>query len=540
MQIDDVPLSDAAAGTWQAIEVERALGRDAARPEAMAMQHRLGKLSARERIARLTDPGSFHEVGALVRSPAFGEAAQPEVPGDGVVSGTGRIAGRPVVVSANDFTVMGGSSGKGGGLKTAALVQRALDHGLPYIVLLDGGGHRIQEGLDSRHFAAVSSTFQPLVDLSGWVPMVAAMMGSGFASPSNMAGLSDFGVMVRKTLTMDIAGPALVKAATGEDFDKEALGGAAVQADRNGIADLAVDSDDEALAAIQRYLSHFPSNAGEPLPIQSCSYPADRRDEALLTVVPPNSRRAYDVHKVITGEIDRDSGFELKPSYARNVVTMLARLGGRPVGMIANQPMQMAGTLDSPACEKVAHFISVCGAFGLPLVFLVDIPGFLVGGAAERSGLARRSARIIYELGRATVPRLSVVLRKGYGLGFIAMNGVLCRPVRNLAHGRDLRHVHRRRRRRGLPPGDGTGRRPCRQACRAGGGFPRPGQPAGGGTGLRRRRPDRPTRHPPAADRDAGSAGAAPTHQRPAAQVPRHLAHLKASPHHHERDNHAR
>ena len=198
MQIDDVPLSDAAAGTWQAIEVERALGRDAARPEAMAMQHRLGKLSARERIARLTDPGSFHEVGALVRSPAFGEAAQPEVPGDGVVSGTGRIAGRPVVVSANDFTVMGGSSGKGGGLKTAALVQRALDHGLPYIVLLDGGGHRIQEGLDSRHFAAVSSTFQPLVDLSGWVPMVAAMMGSGFASPSNMAGLSDFGVMVRK------------------------------------------------------------------------------------------------------------------------------------------------------------------------------------------------------------------------------------------------------------------------------------------------------------------------------------------------------
>ena len=236
MQIDDVPLSDAAAGTWQAIEVERALGRDAARPEAMAMQHRLGKLSARERIARLTDPGSFHEVGALVRSPAFGEAAQPEVPGDGVVSGTGRIAGRPVVVSANDFTVMGGSSGKGGGLKTAALVQRALDHGLPYIVLLDGGGHRIQEGLDRRHFAAVSSTFQPLVDLSGWVPMVAAMMGSGFASPSNMAGLSDFGVMVRKTLTMDIAGPALVKAATGEDFDKEALGGAAVQADRNGIA----------------------------------------------------------------------------------------------------------------------------------------------------------------------------------------------------------------------------------------------------------------------------------------------------------------
>jgi len=423
MQMKDAPLPDTAADSRALIAAERARGQDASRPEAAARQHGLGKLTARERIARLCDPGSFHEVGALVRSPAHGDDAQPEVPGDVVVSGTARIAGRPVVVSANDFTVMGGSSGKGGGLKTAALTQRALDHGLPYIVLLDGGGHRIQEGLDSRHFAAVSTTFQPLVDLSGWVPLVAAMMGSGFAGPSNIAGLSDFVVMVRKTATMGIAGPALVKAATGESFDKESLGGASVQADRHGIADLAVDSDEEALEAIRRYLSYFPSNAGEPLPIQPCDDPADRRDEALLTLVPANSRRAYDVHKVIAAVVDRGSSFELKPSYARNVVTTLARLGGRPVGVIANQPMQMAGTLDSPACEKLAHFISVCDAFGLPLVFLVDIPGFLVGGAAERSGLARRSARIIYELGRATVPRLSVVLRKGYGLGFIAMNG---------------------------------------------------------------------------------------------------------------------
>jgi len=196
-----------------------------------------------------------------------------------------------------------------------------------------------------------------------------------------------------------------------------------MQVDRYGIADLAVDSDVEALAAIRRYFSYFPSNARAPLPVQSSDDPVDRRDAALLEMVPPNSRRAYDVRKVMEAVADRGSIFELKPGYARNVVTALARLDGRPAGIVANQPKYFAGTLDSPACEKVAHFISVCDAFGLPLIFFVDIPGFHVGSPAECSGLALRSARIIYELGRATVPRLSVILRKGYGLGFIAMNG---------------------------------------------------------------------------------------------------------------------
>lgn len=396
--------------------------RDAGRPDAIARQHRLGKWSARQRVNGLIDAGSFHEAGALIRpQPEHGETF--DAPADGLIVGSARIDGRPVVVSATDFTVMGGSSGKTGGLKSARLLQYALDNGTPYVALLDGGGHRIQEGLDSRHFAAVSPPFKKMIDLSGWVPIAAAMMGPGFAGPSNFAGLADFVVMVRKTSTMGIAGPALVKAATGEDIDKEELGGSAMQTDRNGIADLAVDSDEEALAALRRYLSYFPSNARQPLPIIPCDDPADRRDEALLNMVPPNSRRAYDVRKVIDAVVDRGSTFELKPTYARNVVTALARLDGRPVGIIANQPNHFAGTLDSPACEKVAHFIAVCDAFGLPLVFLVDIPGFHVGTPAERSGLARRSARIIYELGRATVPRLSVVLRKGYGLGFIAMNG---------------------------------------------------------------------------------------------------------------------
>jgi len=400
----------------QAQAAKRAVG-DEARAEALARQRARGKLTARERIAALADPGSFVEAGALVRP-----RDQPDAPGDGVVTGSARIGGRPVSLVANDFSVMGGSSGEAGAKKTLRQTQASLDHGIPYVSLLDGGGHRIQEGLDSRHFAAVATNFQQLVDLSGWAPICAAMMGSGFAGPSNMSALADFVVMVRGA-TMGIAGPALVKAATGEDIDKEALGGAAAQADRHGIADLAVDSDAEALDAIRRFLSYFPSNAAEAPPIQPCDDPADRRDEALLDLVPANTRRAYDVRKVLAAVADEGSLFELKPGYARNVVTSLARLGGRPVGVIANQPMHLAGTLDSPACEKAAHFIALCDAFGLPLVFFVDIPGFLVGSPAERSGLVRRSARIIHELGKATVPRLSVVLRKGYGLGFIAMNG---------------------------------------------------------------------------------------------------------------------
>jgi propionyl-CoA carboxylase beta chain len=406
------------------IEAKRRSVGDEARAEAIAKQHKLGKLSARERIARLVDAGSFREIGALVEpSDPTHESETVEAPADGVITGAARIDGRPVQLMAFDFTVVGGSNGKVGGLKVGRTATQALDNGLPVVMLLDGGGHRIQEGLDSRHFAFGSAFFQTQAYLSGWVPLVAALMGPGFAGPSNYSALADFVVMVRGTATMGIAGPALVKAATGEELDKEALGGAEIQADRYGIADLAVDSDAAALEAVQRFLSYFPSNAGELPPIRACDDPTDRRDERLLTLVPENPRRAYDVRKVVAGVMDRDSVMELKPTYARNVVTSLARLDGRPVGIVGNQAQHLAGTLDSPACEKAAHFISLCDAYGLPLIFFIDMPGFLVGSAAERSGLARRSGRLLYELGQATVPRLSVVLRKGYGLGYIAMNG---------------------------------------------------------------------------------------------------------------------
>jgi propionyl-CoA carboxylase beta chain len=407
-----------------AIEAKRRSIGDEARAPAIARQHQLGKLSARQRIAHLVDPQSFREVGGLVEpAPASSDDEVVEAPADGIVTGGARIDGRPVSLCAFDFTVVGGSNGKTGGLKMQRMMTQALDNGLPFVMLFDGGGHRIQEGLDSRHFATGSLSFQIQAHLSGWVPMTAAILGPGFAGPSNYAALADFVVMVRGTSTMGIAGPALVKAAIGEDLDKEALGGAEVQADRYGIADLAVDNDAAALDAIRRFLSYLPSNAGLAPPVLPCDDPAERREESLLDIVPDNPRRAYDVRRVIAGVMDRDSVFELKPSYARNIVTSLARLDGRPVGIIANQAQQLGGALDSPACEKAAHFVSLCDAYGLPLVYLVDMPGFLVGSAAERSGLARRSGRLLYELGHATVPRFSVVLRKGYGLGYIAMCG---------------------------------------------------------------------------------------------------------------------
>jgi propionyl-CoA carboxylase beta chain len=414
----------ASAPGLEALRAARAALTDGARSAAIGRQHALGKLSARERIASLVDHGSFHEVGALVepKRDTF-DTGNLQAPADGVLTGYARVDGRPVALCAFDFTVLGGSNGRIGEHKVERIATHCLEHGCPLVLLLDGGGHRIQEGLDSRHFAEGSRYFQIASNLSGWVPTVAAIMGPGFAGPSNFAALSDLVIMVRGTSTMGIAGPALVVAATGEQTDKDALGGVDVQADRNGLADLVADSDAHALQLIRRFLGLLPSNAEATLPTAGFVDP-DRGDEdALLSIVPDNPRTPYDVRSVVRAIVDLDSVLELKPTFAPNLVTSLARIGGRPVGVIANQPLHLAGTLDAKACEKGAHFISVCDAFGLALVFLVDLPGFMVGKDAEDSALARRSARLLFELGQATVPRVSVVMRKGYGLGYIALCG---------------------------------------------------------------------------------------------------------------------
>lgn len=406
------------------VEARRSSVMDKARPAAVARQRANGKKTARERIEALCDPGSWSEFGALVTAAADTDVTRDlDAPADGILAGLAKIDGRWVVVTSQDFTVYGGSSSVIGSLKVARAVGKAIDSGLPLIRLLEGGGHRIQEGLDARHFSSAKGIFHAFTRASGWVPIVAAMLGPCFAGPTNHAALADYVVMVRGIATMGMAGPALVKAGTGEEIDKEALGGAALQVDETGAADLAVDSEEECFAAIRRYLSYLPDNArAEPRCVAGTD-PIDRRDESLLDLVPANLRKPYDVRKVVGVIADAGSVCEIKPTHAKNVITAFARLDGRPVGFIANNPMFAAGMLDGNACDKAAHFIAICDAFGLPLIYLIDVPGFSIGSTAERNRMPRRSAKLIYELGNSTVPRVSIVLRKGYGLAYVAMCG---------------------------------------------------------------------------------------------------------------------
>ncbi|MFC0530010.1 acyl-CoA carboxylase subunit beta [Phytohabitans kaempferiae] len=393
---------------------------DEARPEAIARQHRRGKKSVRERLAALFDDGVFDELGALASSPA---EDRDEFPADGMITGIGRVGGRFVAVAAQDFSVYGGSFGPYGSLKVHRLLEHCLNQGIPLVLLLDSGGHRIQGGQDSWHFARGGTFFQDLAALSGWVPIVAAVMGEGFAAATNLAGLADFVVMVRGIATMGIAGPLLVKAATGGDISKEELGGAAAQVDVNGLAHLGVDTEEQALDAVRRYLSYLPSNARERPPVAATGDPRDRRSEVLAEIVPADTRKPYDVRRVITEIADRESVFEIQPKWGANAVTAFARMDGRPVGFIANQPMRLGGMITAQACEKIARFIAICDAYGLPLLYLIDVPGFAIGPSAEKSMLGRRSAKLVFELAHATVPRISLVLRKGYGMAYFAMAG---------------------------------------------------------------------------------------------------------------------
>lgn len=399
---------------------------DEHRPSAVDRQHRLGKLTARERVDGLLDPGTFTEIGRLVQPRRDGPTMEGiHAPADGVVTGTGRIDGRPVALVASDFTVHGGSFGLVGHAKAERQGQLALKHGYPLIELHDGGGHRIQEALDAADAArgvGIVHPFSTLAALSGWVPMCGALLGPSFAAPSNVAALMDFVVAVRDVSKVGIAGPSLVKVALGEQSSVDDLGDPDIQANENGILDQVLDTEQEALAAIRTFLSYLPSNAQEPPPV---AVPAEPELDAtsLDTVVPDSTRTPYDMRKVLRAVFDGGSLFELKPKHARSVITSFARLDGHPVGIIANQPSALAGALNAASCEKAARFISMCDAFGLPLFFFVDTPGLLIGRTAEGSGLLRRSAKIIHELGQATVPRFTVVTRKGYGLGYIIMGG---------------------------------------------------------------------------------------------------------------------
>jgi acetyl/propionyl-CoA carboxylase alpha subunit/acetyl-CoA carboxylase carboxyltransferase component len=405
-----------AAERLQALRERKAALLDDARADAVQRQRARKALTARERIARLCDAGSVVEFGGLVAGEGGAHA-----PADGFVLVTARIQGRPALVMAQDFTVFGGSAGPLGKAKLIRGLQKARANGMPVVMLFDGGGHRIQDGQNSRQFSGSTTIFQEFSRLSGWVPVASAVLGAGFAANTNYCAMSDFVVMVRGLSEMGLAGPALVKAGTGETITGQALGGAAVQVDRNGLADLAVDSEEEAFDAIRRFLSFLPGNARAAAQLsQGAALPGEGDPGS---IVPANTRVAYDMREVIARIADAGSGFEIRPTHGANIITTLARLGGRPVGFIGNQPLVKGGMIDSPAAEKAARFIALCDAYGLPLVYLVDVPGMSIGSEAERSLLGRRSAKLLYELGHATVPRASVVLRKGYGLGYVAMCG---------------------------------------------------------------------------------------------------------------------
>jgi len=406
-------------------EAKRAVD-DEGRPDAVASQHDLGKRTARERIDYLLDDGTFEERGKLAgpapSTPETAEWEREDVPADGVVTGFGEVDGRPVAVVATDFTVKGGSLGHTGGGKIRHLGELALRRGVPFVMLHDGGGHRIQEGLDSRTFAR-GGDFVFQTRMSGWVPQVTAMMGPGFAAPTNYAGQADFIPMVEGEGTMGVAGPALVQAALGRDFSKQELGGAEFQTAVTGMADRAFPDDEACLDAIRTFLSYLPRNARRGPPEADWEPPSEDAVAALADVIPNDTRKGYDIYAVVEGVVDRGSLFELKPRYARNVVTGFARLEGKSIGVVANNPRINAGTFDVPACDKASRFVGLCDAFGLPLLFLADVPGVLPGPDSERAGIARHAGKVLFEVNRATVPKASIVLRRGYGFGYVLMAG---------------------------------------------------------------------------------------------------------------------
>ena len=396
--------------------------------EKIARQHAQEKLTARERLDLLLDAGSFVELGiqAGIHFSVRGLEGK-DAPADGVITGYGKLDGRLVAVCAYDFTVMAGSMGMTGELKVSRLRDLALTKRIPFVWLLDSAGARIQEAVGSL-FAGSGHLFREEVVMSGVIPQVAALMGPCAAGTAYIPGLADFVPMVKGRGSMALAGPHLVRAAVGEDVTQEELGGSRVHCRKSGVGDLEVADDPECIERIKAYLSFFPSHCEEPPPLLETADPIDRRDEELLDVIPESNRKPYDVYEVIRRIVDDGVYFDLKPQWARTIVTCLARFGGRPAGIVASQPKQLGGILDNDSADKAARFVNLCNAFGIPLVFLQDVPGFMVGTKVEQAGIIRHGAKMLHAVANATVPKVTVVLRKAYGAGYYVMCGKAYEP----------------------------------------------------------------------------------------------------------------
>ena len=395
-------------------------------------QHAKGKLTARERLYLLLDPGSFSEYDAFVthRCTDFGMAEQ-RVAGDGVVTGRGRINGRDVFVFSQDFTVMGGSLSQAHAGKISKVMDMAMTAGLPVIGLNDSGGARIHEGVDS--LAGYADVFLRNVQASGVVPQLSVIMGPCAGGAVYSPAMTDFVFMVRGTSHLFVTGPSVVKAVTHEDVTQEELGGARTHSQLSGVAHSVSENDVEALQAVRAFFDYLPLNNRSPPPVRRCSDRVDRSCPSLDYIVPPDPNTPYDMQTVVAHLLDADSFFPLQPDYARNIIVGLGRLGGRTVGVVANQPTELAGCLDISASVKAARHVRFCDAFSIPLVTLVDVPGFLPGTAQEYGGIIRHGAKLLYAYAEATTPKLTVIVRKAYGGAYDVMSSKHLRGDINLA-----------------------------------------------------------------------------------------------------------
>ncbi|MHB8733169.1 MAG: acyl-CoA carboxylase subunit beta [bacterium] len=400
--------------------------------ERIARQHDAGKLTARERVAELLDPGTFVELDRFVshRSTEFG-MDKTDAPGDGVITGYGAVHGRLVYAFSQDFTVLGGSLGEAHAAKICKIMDLAVRNGAPVIGLNDSGGARIQEGVAS--LGGYAEIFLRNTLASGVVPQISAILGPCAGGAVYSPAITDFTIMVRGTSYMFVTGPQVVKTVTREEVTLEDLGGAEVHAARSGVAHFVADSDEDALALIRRLLTFLPQNNLDEVPRADAADDPARMDPALDTIVPADPNRPYDMRGVITRIVDRGDFLEVHELFAPNLVVGFARLGGRSVGVVAQQPAVLAGVLDINSSVKGARFVRFCDAFNIPLVTFVDVPGFLPGTAQEHGGIIKHGAKLLYAYCEATVPKLAVITRKAYGGAYDVMSSKHIRGDLNLA-----------------------------------------------------------------------------------------------------------
>jgi acetyl-CoA carboxylase carboxyltransferase component len=384
-------------------------------------QHGKGKQTARERVAQLLDEGSFIETDQFMehRYTDFG-LDKSRFPGDGMVTGFGKIDGRPVCVFSQDFTVLGGSFGEVAGIKVARLMDRAMESGVPVIGINDGGGARIQEGVNS--LSAFGELFYRNTLASGVVPQISLILGPCAGGAVYSPALTDFIIMARGTSNMFITGPQVIKAVTGEEVDMETLGGADAHATVSGVAHFAAEDEKQALEFTRKLISYMPSNNSEPPPSVEPTDDPWRMDPDLNSIVPVDPDEPYDMRDIITRVVDLGSFFEVFAGYAQNALTGFARLHGQAIGVVGQQPMVLAGSIDINASDKIARFVRFCDAFNIPLITFSDSPGFMPGVNQEHGGIIRHGAKIVYAYSEATVPKLTVVPRKGYGGAYIVMS----------------------------------------------------------------------------------------------------------------------